>query len=85
MLSKSSTALIVLLVITSSTNAQAAIAPPSPPALDLKESLISGEARHPSIVDPCSNVNIVQNLDTSTSVTADGTGAFLLSPVNFNP
>jgi len=82
--SKSFTALIVLLISTSSsTNAQAA--PPNPPALDLQETPISGEAQRPSIADPCSNVNIAQSLDTSTSVTADETGAFLLSPVNLNP
>jgi hypothetical protein len=87
MLSKSFTSLIVLLILTSSTDAQAAIAPPNPPALDLKETPISGEAQRPqpSVVDHCSNVNIAPNLDTSTSVTADETGAFLLSPVNFNP
>ncbi|KAN0125546.1 hypothetical protein V8E52_000753 [Russula decolorans] len=85
MLSKSFTALIVLLIFISSHNAQAAIAPANPPALDLKEAPISGEAQRPSIADPCSNVNIAQNLDTSTSVTADETGAFLLPPVNFNP
>lgn len=85
MLSKSFTALIVLHILTSSTNTQAAIAPVNPPALDLKETPISGEAQRPSIADPCSNVNIAQNIDTSTSVTADETGVFSLSPVNFNP
>jgi hypothetical protein len=84
MLFKSFTVLIVLFISTSSTNAQAA--PPNPPALDLQETPISGgEAQRPSIADPCSNVNIAQSLDTSTSVTADETGAFLLSPVNLNP
>ena len=85
MLSKSFAAFIVLRILTSSTNAQAAIAPPNPPALDLKETPISGETQRPSIADPCSNVNVAQNLDTPTSVTTDETGAFLLSPVNFNP
>ena len=85
MFSKSFTALIVLLIFTSSHNAQAAITPANTPALDFKETHVSGEAQRPSIADPCSNVNIAQNLDTSTSVTADETGAFLLPPVNFNP
>jgi hypothetical protein len=85
MLSKSFTALVVLLVLTSSTNAQATIAPPNPPFLDLKEIPISGEAQRPSIADPCTNVNIAQILDTSTGVTADETGVFLLSSVNVNP
>jgi len=85
MLSESFIALIGLLIITFSTNAQAAIAPPKPPAIDLNETPISGEAQRPSIADPCSNVNVALNLDTSTSVTADETGAFLFSPANFNP
>jgi hypothetical protein len=84
MLSKSSSSLIVLLVLTSYTNAQAAIAP-DPSALDLKETPISDKAQRPSSADPCTNVNIAQNLDASTGVTADETGAFRLSLVNFNP
>jgi hypothetical protein len=85
MLSKSFTALIVLRILTSSTNAQAAIASPNPPFLDLKEKPISGEAQRPSIAGPCSNINIAQTLDASTSVTADKTGSFLLSSIIFNP
>ena len=84
MLSKSFAALIIF-ILTSSTNAQAAITPLNSPALELKETPVSGEAQRASIADPCSNVNLAQNLDTSTSVTADETGAILLSPVNFNP
>lgn len=83
--SKPFTALIALLIITSSIDAQAAVTPPNPPLIDLKETPINGEAQRPSITDPCSNVNIAQNLDISTGVTADETGAFSLSPVNFNP
>lgn len=83
--SKSFTNFIALLILTSLTNAQAVIVPPNPPAPDLKETPISGEALRPSIAGHCSNVNIAQNLDTSTSITADETGFFLLSPVNFNP
>jgi hypothetical protein len=79
MLPESFTALIVLVILTSSTNAQAAIAP-NPSAFDLKEAPMNGEA---PIAQPCSSVNITQNLDTFTRVTADKTGAFLLSPVNF--
>ncbi len=85
MLSKPPTTLIVLLVLTSYTNVRAAIAPPDPSALDLKETPKSDEAQRPSIADPCTNVKIAQNLDTSTGVTADESGAFRLSPVNFNP
>jgi hypothetical protein len=85
MLSKSFTALTVFIILTSSANAQDTITPPNPPFLDLKETPISGEAQRPSIVDPCTNVNIAQNLDTSTCVTADETGAFLLSYVNVDP
>ena len=86
MLSKSFVALIVLCILKSSTNAQAAISPPKPPALDLKEVPISGESQGPSIAHPCSNVNIAQNLDLSTiTITADETGACPLSPVNSNP
>ena len=84
MLSKSFAARIILLILTSSTSAQAAIALKNSPALDLKETPISGEAQRPSIADPCSNVNIAQNLDTFTSATADETGSFSLSPINLN-
>jgi hypothetical protein len=85
MLYKSFPALILLLILTLSSNAQAGITPPNPPALDLKEAPISGVAQRAPVADPCSNVNIAQNIDTSTSVTADETGAILLSPVDFNP
>ena len=85
MLPKSFTALITLIILTSSINAQVSIDRPDSPSLRLKETPISGEAQRPSIADPCSNVNIAQNLDTSTTITVDETGTFLLSSVNFNP
>jgi hypothetical protein len=84
MLSTSFTALISLLMLPYSINAQPAIAPTNPPALDVKETPISGEAQRPLIADPCNNVNIAQNLDTSTTVTADKAGTFSLSAINLN-
>ncbi len=78
------TALISLLILPSSINAQPGIVPPNPPALDLKESPINGEAQRPLIADHCNNVNIAQNLDTSTTVTADKAGTFSLSAINLN-
>ncbi len=83
MLSKSFP-LISLLILASPTNSQAATFPQNPPALDLKETPIGSEAQRPSIVDPCSNVNIAQHLDTSTTITADETGIFSFSAINLD-
>jgi len=80
MLSKSFTAPIFLLVLTSSVNAQAVVAP----ALGVKGTPVLGDVQRPSADHPCGNVNIAQTLDTSTPVAADANGTFLASIDSFD-
>jgi hypothetical protein len=81
MLSKSFAAPILLLVLTSSANAQAIIAP----ALGVNGSPRIGDARRPSADKPCGNVTISQDLDSSTPVVVHSSGTFSPSITNFVP
>lgn len=81
MFSKSFIAPIFLLALTSSVNAHAGITP----ALGVKGNLARSDVQRPSTAQPCGNINIAQNLDTSTAVNADASGNFLPSITNFNP
>jgi hypothetical protein len=81
MFSKSFIAPIFLLALTSSVNAHAGITP----ALGVKGDFTRNDVQRPSSAQPCGNINIAQNLDTSTAVKADANGNFLPSITNFNP
>ncbi|KAI0251236.1 hypothetical protein BJV78DRAFT_1213598 [Lactifluus subvellereus] len=81
MLSKSFIASVFLLTLTSSVNAHAAISP----ALGVKGNPVRNDVQRPSNGKPCGNVNIAQNIDTSTPVVADANGTFSASITNFNP
>jgi hypothetical protein len=80
MFSKSIIAPIFLLALTSSVNAHALIAP----ALGVKGDGTRNDVQRPSDANRCGNVNIVQNLDTSTPVQAKADGTFLASITDFN-
>jgi hypothetical protein len=80
MLSKSFIASIFFLASISSANAHAGVNP----ALGLKGLLVRSDVQRPSAKSPCGNVNIAQNLDSSTSVQADASGNFPFTITNFN-
>jgi hypothetical protein len=78
MFSKSFTASIFLLALTSSVTAQCVITP----ALGASDPGAS-DVQHPTDSAPCGNINIGQNLDTSTPIPADTNGQFSPSIKNF--
>jgi hypothetical protein len=80
MLSKSFIASIFLLASISSANAHAGVNP----ALGVKGQLIRNDVQRPSAKSPCGNVNIAQNLDSSTAVQADENGNFSPTITDFN-
>ena len=73
-------ALIFLLASTSSVYVQAAVIP----ALGNKGTPAFGDIQRPSIADHGEDLDITQNLDTSTAVMADACGAFTPPIVNLN-
>jgi hypothetical protein len=75
------TAPILLLALTSSTNAQVIIVP----ALGVNGSPGLGDVQHPSTDKPCGNVIISQDLDSSTPVAVDASGTFSPLITNFVP
>jgi hypothetical protein len=81
MFSKSLIAPIFLLALTSSVNAHAGVSP----ALGVKGNLARSDVQRPSQAKPCGNIDIAQNLDTSTAVNANGNGSFAASITDFNP
>jgi hypothetical protein len=81
MFSKSFIATIFLLALTSSVNAHAAVSPP----LGVKGDPKRTDVQQPSKADPCGNVNIAQNIDTSTPTDAFANGTFSASITDFNP
>jgi len=81
MFSKSFIASVFLLTLTSSVNAHAAIAP----ALGVKGNPVRNDVQRPSGGNPCGNVDIAKNIDTSTPVVADAAGKVSASITNFNP
>ncbi len=81
MFSKSFIAPLFFLALTSSVNAHAAVAP----ALGVQGTPVRSDVQRPSTANPCGNVNIAQNLDSSTAVPADANGTFSATALNFNP
>ena len=81
MFSKSIIAPLFLLALTSSVNAHAAVAP----ALGVKGNPARSDVQRPSQAKPCGNIDIAQNLDTSTAVNANANGSFAASITDFNP
>ncbi|KAI0002115.1 hypothetical protein BJV74DRAFT_722801, partial [Russula compacta] len=81
MFSKSFIAPIFLLALTSSVNAHAAVTP----ALGVQGTPQRSDVQRPSADKPCGNVNIAQNLDSSTAVPASANGTFSPSILDFNP
>jgi hypothetical protein len=79
MRAESFSALIFLLTLASSVNAQAAVFP----ALGVKGSPTSRDVQHLSIPNPCGDVDIALNIDNSTALLADQSGYFSPSVVNF--
>ena len=79
MFSKSLIALISVLALTTSVNAHAAVAPAlgveGPPTLD--------DVQKPSTSAPCGNIDIADNLDTSTAAAATADGEFVINVTNF--
>ncbi|KAH9889034.1 hypothetical protein C8Q73DRAFT_612976, partial [Cubamyces lactineus] len=61
-------------------HAHAAIAP----ALGVKGTPVRNDVQRPSKNSECGNVNIVQNIDTSTAVQAAANGTFAATITNFN-
>ena len=80
MFSKSFIAPIILLALTSSVNAHAAVSP----ALAVNGAPVRNDVQRPSSAEPCGNVNIAQNLDSSTPVQALANGTFSPSIADFN-
>jgi hypothetical protein len=80
MLSKSFTASVFLLALTSSVTAQCIITP----ALGVTGTPKASDVQHPSDSGPCGNVSISQNLESSTPVVADSSGKFHVTIQNFD-
>jgi hypothetical protein len=79
MFSKSFIALISVFALTTSVNAHAAVAPllgvNGPPTLN--------DVQKPTASSPCGNVDISDNLSTSTAAAANGDGEFIINITNF--
>jgi len=80
MLSKSFTASLFLLALTSSVNANAVVAP----CLGVQGTPGATDVQHPSDASPCGSISISQNLDTSNAIQADSSGQFKPSITNFD-
>jgi hypothetical protein len=80
MFSKSLVASIFLIASISSANAHAGVSP----ALGVKGQLTRNDVQRPSANSPCGNVNIPQNIDSSTPIQADATGNFSPNITDFN-
>ncbi|KAI0793628.1 hypothetical protein C8Q74DRAFT_1181555, partial [Fomes fomentarius] len=61
-------------------HAHAAIAP----MLGVQGTPVRKDVQRPSNARPCGKVNVAQNLDSSTAVTADANGQFQTTITNFN-
>jgi hypothetical protein len=56
------------------------------PALGVNKAQLSrSDVQRPSAAQPCGNVNIAQNLDSSTPVNAAADGTFTATVTDFNP
>ena len=83
MLVKSFTASVFLLALTSSVNADQAGCAISPAMGVSGGTPGAGDVQQPSSSAPCGNVDIPQNIDTSTPVQAGTNGQFKVSVMNF--
>ena len=79
MFSKSFTASIILLALTSFVNADCLISPP----LGVSGNPAASNVQQPSEAAPCGNIPISQNIDTSSAISADGNGLFAPKVTNF--
>ena len=79
MFSKSFTASLFLLALTSFVNADCVITP----ALGVSGNPGTGNVQQPSSAAPCGNIPISKNIDSSTPIQADGNGQFKPSITNF--
>jgi hypothetical protein len=79
MFSKSFTASIFLLALTSFVNADCVISP----ALGVSGNPSASNVEQPTYAAPCGSIPISQNLDSSNAIQADSNGKFAPSIVNF--
>ena len=79
MFSKSFTASILLLALTSSVTADCVIAP----ALGVSGTPGASNVQHPSDSAPCGSIPIGSNIDSASTIQADGSGQFKPSIMNF--
>jgi hypothetical protein len=85
MFSKSFIAPIFLLALTSSANAHAVILDAVvAPALGVNGNPALSDVQRPSQAKPCGNINIAQNLDSSTVVNVDANGIFSVNIIGFD-
>ena len=85
MFSKSFLAPIFLLALTSSANAHAVILDAVvAPALGVNGNPALSDVQRPSQAKPCGNINIAQNLDSSTVVNVDANGIFSVNIIGFD-
>jgi hypothetical protein len=85
MLSKSFAASIFLLALTSSVNAQASTGGSGcvfAPAL-ANANPVASDVQHPSSSAPCGDVNIAQNIDSSTPVSVNSKMQFNVQATSF--
>ena len=80
MFSKMLLALTLVMGMTLHVHADAIIAPP----LGVTGTPVQNDVQKPSTASPCGNVDIAQNLDTSTPITVDASGIFSATITNFN-
>jgi hypothetical protein len=80
MFSKTLTALTFLCALTLQVNAHSGITP----ALGVSGTFARGNVQRPSTASPCGNINVAQNIDTSTPVVAAANGQFTATVTNFN-
>ncbi|KAG6901986.1 hypothetical protein C0995_005945 [Termitomyces sp. Mi166 len=81
MFSRILTVAAVALMFSAQVKAHAAIAP----VLGVSGDPVRADVRRPTILRPCGNVNIAENLDTTTPVAAQADGSFIVTVTNFNP
>jgi hypothetical protein len=79
MFPKSFIAPTFLLALTSSVNAQAAVAP----ALGVNGTTAANDVQKPSASALCGTINIADSLDNSTAVAASADGEFFVNVTNF--
>ncbi|KAH9852285.1 hypothetical protein C2E23DRAFT_868767 [Lenzites betulinus] len=71
---------MVLFGLTLQVHAHAGITP----ALGVKNTFARSNVQRPSTAKPCGSINVAQNLDASTAITAKADGTFVATITNFN-